>query len=196
MIKYLKLPFFLIFFVLTLSFQSFTKADDIRDFEIEGIRIGDSALDFYSEDTIISSMKQQPYDDDKFYEVEFSNEEGTYKIIGLVFKKSDNKYIIYSIKGMNFIEFGKCIKEKKSIIKDIKKDIKSTDEKNYRANFKNKFGNSYAMVTDLVVKGGSIRVWCDNFDKSHEEAKHWEDAISIDLSTEEFLFWLSNKAFN
>ena len=52
------------------------------------------------------------------------------------------------------------------------------------------------MVTDLVVKGGSIRVWCDNFDKSHEESKHWEDAISIDLSTEEFLFWLDYKAFN
>ena len=44
------------------------------------------------------------------------------------------------------------------IIKDIKKVINSTDEKNYKSNFQNQFGNSYAMVTDLVVKGGSIRV--------------------------------------
>ena len=183
-----------LFFIL--SFHSLTKADDIRDFQIEGISIGDSALDFYSKDTITSSIKRSPYDDDGFYEVEFFNDEGTYKIIGLMFKKFDNKYIIYSIKGMNYLEFGKCIKEKKSIIKDIKKDINSTDEKNYRSNFQNQFGNSYAMVTDLVVKGGSIRVWCDNFDKSHEEAKHWEDAINIDLTTEELLFWLDNKAFN
>ena len=186
----------LIILILIFNIQSLTKADDIRDFEIEGISIGDSALDFYSKDTIKSSIKSSPYDDDEFYEVEFFNDKGTYKIIGLIFKKFDNKYIIYSIKGMNFLEFGKCIKEKKSIIKDIKKDINSTDEKNYRSNFQNQFGNSYAMVTDLVVKGGSIRVWCDNFDKNHEEAKHWEDAISIDLSTEEFLIWLDNKAFN
>ena len=184
------------FVIIFFSLVSWTKADAIRDFQIEGISIGDSALDFYSIDTITSSIKSSPYDDDEFYEVEFFNDKGTYKIIGLIFKKFDNKYIIYSIKGMNFLEFGKCIKEKKSIIKDIKKDINSTDEKNYRSNFQNQFGNSYAMVTDLVVKGGSIRVWCDNFDKNHEEAKHWEDAISIDLSTEEFLIWLDNKAFN
>ena len=187
---------FLTVLILIFSFQSLTKSDDIRDFQIEGISIGDSALDFYSKDTITSSIKRSPYNDDEFYEVEFFNDEGTYKIIGLMFKKFDNKYIIYSIKGMNFIKFEKCIKEKKSIIKDIKKDINSTNEKNYRSNFQNQFGNSYAMVTDLVVKGGSIRVWCDNFDKNHEEAKQWEDAISIDLSTEELLFWLDNKAFN
>ena len=32
--------------VLIFGFQSWTKADDIRDFEIEGISIGDSLLDY------------------------------------------------------------------------------------------------------------------------------------------------------
>ena len=36
----------LLILILTLSFQTLTKADDIRDFEIEGMSIGDSALDF------------------------------------------------------------------------------------------------------------------------------------------------------
>ena len=36
----------LLILILTLSFQSWTKADDIRDFEIEGMSIGDSLLDF------------------------------------------------------------------------------------------------------------------------------------------------------
>ncbi len=43
---YMKI-FLSIFFVI-LSLQSWTKADDIKDFEIEGISIGDSALDFFS----------------------------------------------------------------------------------------------------------------------------------------------------
>ena len=42
----------LLILILTLSFQSWTKADDIRDFQIEGMSIGDSALDFFSEEEI------------------------------------------------------------------------------------------------------------------------------------------------
>ena len=38
--------------ILTFSFQSWTKADDIRDFEIEGMSIGDSALDYFTEKEI------------------------------------------------------------------------------------------------------------------------------------------------
>ena len=37
----------LLILILTFSFQSWTKADDISDFEIEGMSIGDSLLDFY-----------------------------------------------------------------------------------------------------------------------------------------------------
>ena len=43
---------FLLIFILTFSFQSLSKADDIRDFEIEGISIGDSALDHFSKKAI------------------------------------------------------------------------------------------------------------------------------------------------
>ena len=38
----------LLILILTFSFQSWTKADDIRDFQIEGISIGDSLLDYMS----------------------------------------------------------------------------------------------------------------------------------------------------
>ena len=36
---------FILIFLLFISFQSLTKSDDISDFEIEGISIGDNALD-------------------------------------------------------------------------------------------------------------------------------------------------------
>ena len=42
----------LLILILTFSFQSLTKADDIRDFEIEGMSIGDSALDYFSNNEI------------------------------------------------------------------------------------------------------------------------------------------------
>jgi len=43
---------FIAVLVLIFSFQSWTKADDIRDFEIEGISIGDSLLDYFTEEEI------------------------------------------------------------------------------------------------------------------------------------------------
>ncbi len=48
---------FLSIIFLIFSLQSWTKADDIRDFEIEGMSIGDSALDFFAETTIMSTAK-------------------------------------------------------------------------------------------------------------------------------------------
>ena len=51
--KRLSLYLFLIFFTL----QTPSKADDIRDFQIEGISIGDSLLDYFSEEKIKSSKK-------------------------------------------------------------------------------------------------------------------------------------------
>ena len=50
--KVLFMRVFIAVLVLIFSLQSWTKADDISDFEIEGISIGDSALDFFSESEI------------------------------------------------------------------------------------------------------------------------------------------------
>ena len=47
---------FIAVLVLIFSLQSWTKADDIRDLQIEGVSIGDSALNYFSED-IIKTVK-------------------------------------------------------------------------------------------------------------------------------------------
>ena len=181
--------FFLKFFIITTSWS-----DDIRDLSIEGISIGESALQFYNANKIESSKKRSPYKDDSFYEVEFLGKD-KYETIGIVFKKGDKKYIVYSVRGWNLVDYKKCIEEKKSVVKEIKTGLKILNEKNYRNNFGNTFGKSFAMITDLEVEGGIVRVWCDNFDKNHKVAKKWDDAINIDLSTNEFLDWLDNKAY-
>ena len=54
-LKLIKL--FIVLILLIIGFQSLTNADDIKDFEIEGISIGDSLLDYYSEDEINKIIK-------------------------------------------------------------------------------------------------------------------------------------------
>ena len=51
----MKKIFFLIIWILT--FQTQSLADNIRYFKIEGMSIGDSALDFFSKEDIIKNSK-------------------------------------------------------------------------------------------------------------------------------------------
>ena len=57
--------------VLILSLQSITKADNIRDFQIEGMSIGDSLLNYYSEKEIKNQKKNFYPKSKKIYMIEF-----------------------------------------------------------------------------------------------------------------------------
>ena len=43
-----------------------SQADDIRDFQIEGMSIGDSALNYYTKDELSNALKSY-YPNKKFY---------------------------------------------------------------------------------------------------------------------------------
>ena len=64
---------FLTLLIIIFNLQSLTKADDISDFEIEGISIGDSLLDYYSKREINDRLKsiKSTYTSKKFKRVEF-----------------------------------------------------------------------------------------------------------------------------
>ena len=49
---------FIAVLVLIFSLQSWTKADDIRDFELEGMSIGDSLLEFLLKKAQINQYKK------------------------------------------------------------------------------------------------------------------------------------------
>ena len=91
--------------VLILTLQSFTKADDIRDFQIEGISIGDSALDFFSEDQIQNNSKNY-YTNNKFIPVQNDNMPffETYDAVDFAYKNNDNNYTIVSLVGVLFYD--------------------------------------------------------------------------------------------
>ena len=88
---------FLSVLILLLSLQSWTKADDIRDFEIEGISIGDSLLDHFSEAEIKNGIRNMNiYSDDSFYDVEIYNLD----------LSAEFKNLSFSLKKMtNYIKF-------------------------------------------------------------------------------------------
>ena len=100
-------------FILILGFQSWTKADDIKDFEIEGLSVGGSLLDFSSKKKIESS-KVDWYDDlEKNRYVAFAFDSPnfeTYDFVDVWTKYNDDKYLIDTIAGVIYFGDNKPIK--------------------------------------------------------------------------------------
>ena len=186
----------LLILILTLSFQSWTKAEDIRDFQIEGISIGDSLLNFVSKEYI---NNQKPFiypKSKKFKEYRVDIELLQYDMVTVTVKASDNKYIIYSMMAdLSFRNnFNKCKAKKTQILKEIKNvigDFEKEEDDRYERSL-DKSGNSYDESTTIYFKNGdNIRVICTNWSEAMDNG----DRLTIAINTEEFFDWLLNKAY-
>ena len=113
----------LLILILTFSFQAWTKADDIRDFEIEGMSIGDSLLDYYSKGEIKKNTLKDEYPkNNSMKRVLFNLADKTYGSLMIHYRKNDNKFIIFGILGtLEFKDFNDCYKTSKKISKELDK---------------------------------------------------------------------------
>ena len=92
--------FYSIFFIF-FSFKVF--ANDISEFKIEGIGLGDNLLDYFNVAEIQKAKKNYPYKDDKYFEVELKIKSfENYPNIQVSLKKDDNSYKVYAISGFEF----------------------------------------------------------------------------------------------
>ena len=94
---------FIAVLVLIFSLQSWTKADDISDFQIEGMSIGDSMLDYFSETKIKKSVAKKQYPkSNKFTRTNFEIMSEMYDLVQIHFKTDDRNYEIFGISGQKF----------------------------------------------------------------------------------------------
>ncbi len=179
-------------FVLLFSFS--LVADDISDFEIEGMSIGDSLLDYYSEDEINSFEKfYNPRNSKEFYQTNIYLKNQKYDLYRLHLRDNDNKYIIYALTGE--IQYKKTnINECKTLKNNVKKEIMSLFSNIEPVNYESLYdfiedGKSIAYVTDFKLNEGSIRLWCRDWSKVVEEKNKWHDDFSVSLSSDDYLDW-------
>jgi len=190
---------FIAVIVLFFSLQSWTKADDISDLQIEGISIGDSALDHFSKKKIIIAIENATYylASKKFaitkLNPDYMNE---YDRLNITINPNDKKFIIYSIRGVTYMPIQECLEKKKKILEDISEITIGSKTNNYKSDYNKKYGNSYAMVNDYHLKGGLIRVWCETWDKENKNvSNNSTDSLAITISSKEFYNWLQTEAF-
>ena len=155
-------------------------ADDIKDFQIEGMSVGDSLLDYMTLNEIKKAKKDKDniyYNNKSFVSIMSStkiyNNLKVFDDVYFTLKTKDKEFIIYAIEGKIMIKDNKkntCYNEQKIIANDIQKafpslnlnmnkfDVKKSDLKN-----KDKSVKYIDMKLPLSSLGGEFRVSC------HEE---------------------------
>ncbi len=190
----------LLILFLTLSFQSLCKADDIKDFQIEGMSIGDSALLYFSKERIDARKKVGfIYPSKKYYSATIYNDSKfeLYKNVQFHIRKNDKNYIIESIGGQ--IEYPNnitdCYNELENISVQFKKDF---DYINYYdtgiIDHMDKVSGKVRSVFITLKKKDEIVIECYDYNKITEENGQI-DHLTIAIDSKEFSFWLSNEAY-
>ena len=182
---------FLSVLILIFSLQSWTKANDIRDFEIEGISIGDSALDYFSESEIINQdtffYKNKKFAIALFQKSSFK----IYNSLQITYKPKDKKYKIYAIEGfLTFKNFNDCYKKKDEIVSELSefyKDVARKDDKGTKSHGYDKTGDSKTTsVYFYFHTGGFSDVACYDWSEKLTKEKGWKDELRITIASEEF----------
>ena len=179
----------LLILILTFSFQSLVKADDISDFQIEGISIGDSLLDYYSEEVIQSAYQNATYYKDQIFAVIFiKKDSNNYDRLQVTLKPNDKNHKIFALEGI--INFDKkidqCNKQKKKIIQDLEETLSNYDRvDDDRAYEADPSKNSFSYSTWFFLNsGGHFSISCTEMGSEVREKNGWTDELSVSVTTE------------
>ena len=181
----------LLILILTLSFQTWTKADDIKDFEVEGISIGDSLLGHMSKKEI-----KENYIDyggvKKFYATNYNKDLSKFDRVEVWLKTNDKKFIIYSINaGIYINELKKCIKKRDLIVEDVKNLFINTkyteDEKKHDAY---KDSKQYFSQFEFYESEDNVRVECIVFGEETKKKYDFDKYLSINAQSDEVVKWV------
>ena len=187
--------------IIMFNLQFWSKADDIKEFEIEGISIGESLLEHFSEEEILANRVDY-YDDDHFITSEFSDFKKfeNYESINVSYKKKDKNYIIYALSGFNFYfdDIKECHNDMKKVDNDVKFLFKNLERTSSNSKHEaDKSGNSTVKEIRYWFKNDSlISIVCYDWSEKITKEKRWTDNLSLEIVTNEFNNWLVNKAWN
>ena len=191
----------LLILILTFSFQSWIKADDITNLEIEGISIGDSVSKYYNKNELNNFYLIEYPKSDKYIGYEIPNNLSkikfeNYQSITLHWKRNSSEMKIVAISGINLYPntLDKCLNERDKISDDIKSFLENTSIDEYTGNYGSE-NNSKSYNVEHILKNGSVKIWCTDWDKKTEKENDWEDDLNIAIMLKEFLSWLDNEAY-
>jgi hypothetical protein len=194
----------LLILIFILSFQTLTKADDIKEFEIEGISVGDSLLKHFTKTKIkkiINSYSDKGYSfkTRNYYSITIKDSNFTqYDSIQVALKDKDQNYIIHMIAGNKNMDIEECYLDFNPIEKEfdtIFKDANKVD-KEKRAHVQDESGESTTTDVYYWLKDGSFAALvCTDWGDTIQAANNWSDTFRVEMGVKEFVDWYLTKAW-
>ena len=187
-------------FLVLFSFSAPSFADDISDFQIEELAIGDSLLNIFSKEEIDSIEPTYYPDSRKFHDLPIvSHKFKDYDQVSFGLKRDDEKYIIYSLSGDLYYEndFKNCMKKKEEILKEATSLFTKQKRSDYRYVYSEiDDGKSFSEITDFIFKDKSrLRIYCTDWTLETERKREFSDMLSVNAVSYEYLKWLNKEAY-
>ena len=172
---------FLIILILIFNLSNLSFADDIRDFQIEGMSIGDSALDYFTESQLENGELDWFNYSYKEYSTSLLSGKGIYDWFKISYKSDDDNFIIEGLAGIlvkKKYDDDKCNKELDTVALDISELFKNTKQGkkqlykviyNPREIFQKPDPSGKSIVTSISFDfkdEGKIILSCYNMDKA------------------------------
>ena len=192
-----------IIFTFLFLFTTNSLAEDVSDFEIEGISVGESLLNFYTLEEInkkINSYNDKGfiYPSNEFYAITFRNSKNfsTFDDVQFSLKNNDKSFEIYSIMGIiNYpSNLDECFVNLDKIENDFDKIFKNSNkidryEYSHQAD---KSGKSKITQVYYELENSSVAVAsCANWSKEVNIL----DALRVTLQSTDFRNWI-NQVYN
>ena len=190
---------FIAVIILIFSLQTWTKADDISEFEIEGISVGDSLLDYEDEELIIEFSKNI-YDIDEYYVfANYFENRSTYDGYQVHYKKNDKNYIIVAMMGVKVFKnnIDECYDLRKKIVSEVKElFINATTADETTSHDGDPSGKSKLTFTRFYINKDSkyedLQIACTDWADGYKfsDGTNAVDKLTVTITTEEYFEFL------
>ena len=182
---------FIFILFLCLSYTTLLKAENIRDFQIEGISLGDSALDH---SIIKNYQKGSPYTNKKYQDGIKKIKSDSYDVLQFFFIKKDEKKTLENISGKKFFpnNINECLKKKKIIENEITKlfpNLKQQSMERPHPGDPSKKSIIYAL-NYFFPEGDLVQVSCTDWVKFKDRngrLKNSKDELKVQLSLSSYI---------
>lgn len=193
--KIIIMRFLLAVLILIFSYQSFIKADQVSEFEIEGISVGDSLLDYATIDYINNNFGN--WYDDEYRQILIDKKFIHYENVLVSFKTADKDYTIVAISGsINYgSKINECYKEQEKVDKifleifyNAQRKVDILEKGSY--GLENGDTNSKQIVYEF--EGGNAIIECLDWDQIKKP--DYKDRILISIENTEFSNWITKNS--
>ena len=188
---------FLVIIFISICFLTPSQADNVKDFEIEKMSLGDSLLKYFSEKEILNALSKQPtkgyiYPSKKYRTVRIFSKGNfdNYEQVNIAYKDKDKKYIIEHIMGVNnyITNFSECFTKLKSVESAIDnlESYNSKDKSTYFHSGDPTGKSEITQVAYVLNDGGVILASCADW----SDETNINDALRVEIQSKNFKLFI------